>query len=56
MLNASDWKAAWIGVDDTENLTVKDRRTILPARYLRKEFQAASKPVRAMLYVSGVGS
>ena len=56
LLNASDWKAAWIGVDDTENLTVKDRRTILPARYLRKEFQAASKPVRAMLYVSGVGS
>ncbi|MDR1525392.1 MAG: family 78 glycoside hydrolase catalytic domain, partial [Tannerella sp.] len=56
LLNASDWQAEWIGVNDPENLTVKDNRTALPARYLRKEFKTASKPVRAMLYVSGVGS
>jgi alpha-L-rhamnosidase len=56
LLNDSDWKAQWIGVNDPEKLTVKDNRTILPARYLRKTFETASKPVRAALYVSGVGS
>jgi alpha-L-rhamnosidase len=56
LLNASDWKAKWIGVNDPENLAVKDNRTALAARYLRKEFKTASKPVRAVLYVSGVGS
>jgi alpha-L-rhamnosidase len=57
LFNDSDWEAArWIGINDPENLKVKDNRTIFPARYLRKEFEAASKPVRAMLYVSGVGS
>jgi alpha-L-rhamnosidase len=56
LLNDSDWQAKWIGVNDPENLAVNDNRTVLPARYLRKEFEAASRPVRAMLYVSGVGS
>ena len=56
LFNDADWKAEWIGVDDPENLKVEANRTILPARYLRKEFETASKPVRAMLYVSGVGS
>ncbi len=51
-----DWKAQWIGLNDTENLKVEDNRTILPARYLRKEFDVQAKPVRAVLYVSGVGS
>lgn len=56
LLNNSDWKAKWIGLNDEENLKVVDNRTILPARYLRKEFQSEAKPQRAMLYVSGVGS
>ncbi|MDR2921375.1 MAG: glycoside hydrolase family 78 protein [Tannerella sp.] len=56
LLNNSDWKAQWIGINDTVNLKVVDNRTILSARYLRKEFEAASKPKRAVLYVSGVGS
>lgn len=56
LLNDSDWKAKWIGLNDTENLKTEDNRTILPARYLRKEFETASKPKRAVLYVSGVGS
>ncbi|MDR1380459.1 MAG: glycoside hydrolase family 78 protein [Tannerella sp.] len=56
LFNDSDWKGRWIGVNDSANLRVEENRTILPARYLRKEFDAASKPVRAMLYVSGVGS
>ena len=56
LLKDSDWKAKWIGLNDTENLKVEDNRTTLPARYLRKEFEVASKPKRAVLYVSGVGS
>lgn len=56
LLNDSDWKAKWIGLNDEENLKVMDNRTILPARYLRKEFQSEAKPTRATLYVSGLGS
>jgi alpha-L-rhamnosidase len=56
LLKATDWKAKWIGLNDTTNLRVERRRTILPARYLRKEFNLKSKPERATLYVSGVGS
>lgn len=56
LLNDSDWKAQWIGLNDSVNLKVDGDRTILPARYLRKEFDLKSKPKRAVLYVSGVGS
>ena len=56
LLNDRDWKAQWIGINDTANLIVTRGRTQLAARYLRKEFDATSKPVRAVLYVSGVGS
>jgi alpha-L-rhamnosidase len=57
LFNDSDWKAEWIGINDPENLKVEDNRTILPARYLRREFETGtSEIVRAMLYISGVGS
>ena len=56
LLKEADWKAKWIGINDPENLQVDKNRTILPARYLRKEFNATSSPKRAMLYISGVGS
>ncbi|MDD2436633.1 MAG: family 78 glycoside hydrolase catalytic domain [Massilibacteroides sp.] len=56
LLNDSDWKAQWIGLNDTSLLRVENNRTILPARYLRKEFTSKSQPERAVLYVSGVGS
>ncbi|WP_108821031.1 glycoside hydrolase family 78 protein [Dysgonomonas sp. Marseille-P4361] len=56
LLNDLDWKAKWIGLNDNENLKVVDNRTILPARYLRKEFKSEAKPIRATLYVSGLGS
>ena len=56
LLKDSDWKAKWIGLNDTTDYKVDKNRTILPARYLRKEFESKSKPKRAMLYVSGVGS
>ena len=57
LLNSSDWKAQWIGINDPENI-MKDRqgRTRLSARYLRKDFAIPQKVNRAMLYISGVGS
>lgn len=55
-LAEKDRKAQWIGIDDSAGIVVKDQRTTLPARYLRKEFVTTSKPRRAMLYVSGIGS
>ena len=56
LLNAADWKAKWIGVNDLTELKVERGRTKLAARYLRKAFDTEAKPVRATLYVSGVGS
>lgn len=56
LLDSSDWKAGWIGLNDSTNLKLDGERTILPARYLRKEFDLPSQPKRAVLYVSGVGS
>ncbi len=56
LLKDSDWKAKWIGINDTESLKVDNNRTKLSARYLRKQFDVEAKPKRAVLYVSGVGS
>lgn len=56
LLDDSDWKAVWIGLNDSVNLKLDGERTILPARYLRKEFDLQAKPKRVVLYVSGVGS
>ncbi|MCD8072754.1 MAG: glycoside hydrolase family 78 protein [Alistipes sp.] len=55
-LGQEDWQAVWIGVDNPGSLRVENNRTILPARYLRREFDTAAKAERAVLYVSGVGS
>lgn len=56
LLSKSDWKADWIGLNDSASLKLDGERTILPARYLRKEFDLQSQPRRAVLYVSGIGS
>ena len=56
LLDGSDYKAGWIGLNDSTSLKLDGERTILPARYLRKEFDLPSQPKRAALYVSGVGS
>jgi alpha-L-rhamnosidase len=51
LLNALDWKAKWIGLDEA---AAPDSRS-LPARWLRKEF-TVSKPIdRATVYFSGLG-
>lgn len=56
LLNESDWTAKWIGSNDSTGYKMVIGRSILPARYLRKEFHIKSTPRRAVLYVSGVGS
>ena len=56
LLKNSDWKACWIGLNDNSNVKLDGERTILPARYLRKEFNLKLRPKRAVLHVSGIGS
>ena len=57
LLNASDWKAEWIGEEGMTNPNETDQgHTRLAARYLRKEFIADKAVKRAMLYISGLGS
>lgn len=56
LLNNTSWNASWIGINDSSSLVIKDNRTRLPARYLRKEFKTSGKVKRAMLYISGLGS
>jgi len=50
-----DWQARWIGIDSVFAGERTDGATRLAARYLRREFQVAQQPVRATLYVSGLG-
>ena len=55
LLSESDWKAQWIG-HSAFPLDKLKGHTVVPARYLRKEFQLEDKPVeRATLYISGLG-
>ncbi len=56
LIGNTNWNASWIGINDSSSLVIKDNRTRLPARYLRKEFATSGKVKRAMLYISGVGS
>ena len=55
LLNPSEWTAKWIGIDGKFN-TDDQKRTILPARYLRNEFSVGDKVTRATLYIAGAGS
>ncbi|MDR1675458.1 MAG: glycoside hydrolase family 78 protein [Tannerella sp.] len=59
LLQPSDWKAGWTGLDKTYPQDVLDdrtRRTRLAARYFRKEFQTEDRAVqKAILYISGLG-
>lgn len=50
------WNASWIGINDSINIIVKDNRTQLPVRYLRKVFTLQDKPKKAILNISGLGS
>jgi alpha-L-rhamnosidase len=55
LLKQQDWQAKWVGLDKAaEDESIKGR-TRLAARYLRKEFDETQKPVKATLYISGLG-
>jgi len=56
LLESSDWKAEWIGIEKTfanEDDTGQYRK--LAARYLRKEFDITKKIRSATAYISGLG-
>ncbi|MDR1667370.1 MAG: family 78 glycoside hydrolase catalytic domain, partial [Bacteroidales bacterium] len=55
LLNAADWQARWTGLDRTFAGDVTEGKTRLAARYFRKEFETPQKPVKATLYLSGLG-
>ena len=56
LLNPADWQAKWTGLDKSfKNDVVDQRNSRLSARYFRKEFDAAQKPVKATMYISGLG-
>ena len=52
LLNKTDWKGYWIGLD---SLVGNDKQFSLSARYLRKEFAATKKIERATAYICGLG-
>lgn len=54
--DTAKWSATWIGLNDSSNIVIKDNRTVLPVRYLRKQFVLNNRPVKAILSVSGIGS
>ena len=54
LLQSEDWRALWIGTaSDSDVLT---GRTRIPSRYLRREFEPASKVQSAVLYITGLGN
>jgi len=56
LLHAEDWTAKWIGLDRGDETRPEDpARTRLPARMLRREFQAKKQVKRATVYLSGLG-
>ena len=56
LLNVADWQAQWTGLDKSFKGDVLDQpNSRLAARYFRKEFDATQKPVKATVYVSGLG-
>ncbi|WP_345238683.1 glycoside hydrolase family 78 protein [Flavisolibacter ginsenosidimutans] len=55
LLQASDWKAKWIGLDRAFSWDSVSKFARLSARYLRKEISASKDIKRATIYVSGLG-
>ena len=56
LLQASDWDAKWIGLKGGDETLPKDpTRSRLPARMLRREFDAPKQIRRATVYASGLG-
>lgn len=56
LLQATDWKAEWIGLKGFEERDEPESTfTRLAARYLRKEFSTKKNIREAMAYISGMG-
>lgn len=53
LLNASDWKAKWIGA--TQEDVYPDSAITFPSPYFRKEFSTSKKIRKAIAYISGLG-
>ena len=55
LLNSSDWKAKWIGLDKAFPWDSVSQFPRLSARYFRKEVSANKNIKRATVYISGLG-
>ncbi len=56
LLQASDWDARWIGMNGGDQTLPNDQtHTRLPARMLRREFDAPKPIRRATVYAAGLG-
>ena len=55
LLQQNDWKARWIGINGGDQTRPNDPHTRLPARMLRREFEAPKQIRRATVYASGLG-
>lgn len=55
LLQPSDWKAKWIGLERAFPWDSVSKFARLSARYFRKEFRAAKQVKRATVYLSGLG-
>lgn len=55
LLNPSDWKAKWIGLDKAMPWDSVTQWSRLSARYYRKPFKASSAIKKATVYVAGLG-
>ena len=55
LLAAGDWNARWIGINGGDETLPGDPHTRLPARMLRREFDASKQIRRATIYASGLG-
>jgi len=55
LLNASDWKAKWIGYDGGFPWDSVSKFSRLSARYFRKEFKSDKPIEKAVVYIVGLG-
>jgi alpha-L-rhamnosidase len=55
LLNASDWKAKWIGYDGGFSWDSVSKFSRLSARYFRKEFKSDRAIKKAVVYIVGLG-
>lgn len=55
LLQATDWKARWIGLDRAFPWDSVTKFSRLSARYFRKEFNTQKQIKKAVVYISGLG-